>query len=84
MDLSEEDAGFLRDLVKSARQRTHLVSWTDRDGTPRHSALTNAEVVRLNGIAQRHKLSKPETLRQGAHIPVARRAAGPADGSASA
>lgn len=83
MDFSEEDAGFLRDVVKSARQRTHLVSWTDRDGTARHSALTNAEVVRLNGIAQRHKLSKSETLRQGAHIPVARRPAATTDHPAS-
>ena len=72
MDLTEEDAGFLRDLVKSARQRTLVVSWTDRDGTERHSALTAAEASRLKLLAHRHKLSLAETLRQAAHIPVAR------------
>ncbi len=72
MDLSEDETAFLREVVKSARQRTHVVAWTDRDGTPRHTALTPAEVVRLNTIAHRLKLSKPETLRQAAHIPVPR------------
>lgn len=72
MELSEDEAGFLRDVVKSARQRVHVVAWTDRDGTARTSALTSAEVGRLNGIAQRLKISKSEALRQAAHIPVAR------------
>ncbi len=47
----EDEAQFLRNLVKSSRQRPHLVKWTDRDGAERHTVLTQAEVVRLNAIA---------------------------------
>jgi hypothetical protein len=77
MDLPEDELTFLRDLVKASRQRTHLVTWTDRDGTERFTTLTQTEVVRLNGVAQRLKISKAETLRQAAHIPVARLPAPP-------
>lgn len=73
MDLPEEDLGFLSDLVKASRQRVHHVAWTDRDGTPRQTALTPAEVVRVNVLAQRLGISKSELLRQAAHIPVAQR-----------
>ena len=72
MELPEPDLTFLRDLVKSSRQRIHHVRWTDRDGTERLTALTQPESIRLNELAQRLKLSKSETLRQAAHIPVGR------------
>lgn len=72
MNPAEDDPLFLRDLVKAARQRTHHVKWTDRDGTARLSALTASENVRLNHLAQRQKLSPAELLRQAAHIPVAK------------
>ena len=72
MSLSESEQLFLRDLVKVARQRTYHIAWTDRDGTARQSALTNAEVVQLNVIAQKQGTSKSETLRQAAHVPVAK------------
>lgn len=72
MDLPDDELGFLRDLVKASRQRTEHVTWTDRDGTKRLTALTQAELGRLNAIAHRLKLSRSDTLRQAAHIPVAR------------
>jgi hypothetical protein len=72
MDLPDDELGFLRDLVKASRQRTEHVTWTDRDGTKRLTALTQPDLSRLNAIAHRLKLSKSETLRQAAHIPVAR------------
>ena len=71
MNLPEEDQVFLRDLVKVSRQKLHHVNWVDRDGTARTTALSQPEVVRLNAIAQRLKVSKSETLRQAAHVPVA-------------
>jgi hypothetical protein len=72
MDLPEDEIAFLRDLVKASRQRIHHVKWTDRDGTERLTALTQAEVVKVNVIAQRLGISKAEVLRQAAHIPVAK------------
>lgn len=72
MDLPEDEQAFLRDLVKASRQKMHSVQWIDRDGTARHTALTQAEVVRLNTIASRLGTSKSEVLRQAAHIPVAK------------
>jgi hypothetical protein len=69
MDLPEEETTFLRDLVKGSRQKLHHVKWVDRDGTDRVTTLTQAEVVRLNAIAGRLRLSKSEVLRQAAHIP---------------
>lgn len=65
-----DEAQFLRDLVKSTRQRIIHVKWTDRDGTERLTVLSQAESTRLNAIAQARKLSKSEVLRQAAHIPV--------------
>ena len=70
MNLPDDEASFLRELVKISRQKTHHVSWKDRDGTDRQTALSQAEVVRLNGIAQRLKVSKSEVLRQAVHVPV--------------
>jgi hypothetical protein len=72
IDLPEAETSFLKDLVKASRQRPHQVAWTDRDGTERHTALTPVEVMRLNQIAQRLKVSKAEVLRQATHIPVVR------------
>jgi hypothetical protein len=72
MDLPEDESTFLRDLVKTSRQRIHHVKWTDRDGSERLSALTQAEVVKVNVIAQRLGVGKSEVLRQAAHIPVAK------------
>jgi hypothetical protein len=46
------------------------VKWIDRDGTERHTALTQAEVVRLNAIAASRRIAKAEVLRQAAHVPV--------------
>jgi hypothetical protein len=71
MDTPDDEA-FLRDLVKASRQKLHHVKWVDRDGTERQTALTQAETVRLNAIAQRLGTSKSEVLRQAAHIPVKR------------
>jgi hypothetical protein len=70
MELPEDELTFLRDLVKASRQKSHHVKWVDRDGSERMTTLTQAEVVRLNTLAQRLKLSKSETLRQAAHIPA--------------
>lgn len=72
MDLPDDELSFLRDLVKASRQKIHHVKWVDRDGTERLTALAQIEAVRLNGLAQKLKLSKSEILRQAAHIPVTR------------
>jgi len=72
MDLVEDDQGFLRDLVKSSRQKTHVVKWTDRDGSKRQTMLTQAESARINAIAAGLRVSSGEVLRQAAHIPVVR------------
>lgn len=72
MDFLEDEQLFLRDLVKGSRQKIHVVKWTDRDGTDRQTVLNQAEVVRLNTIATRLKISKGEVLRRAAHIPVAK------------
>lgn len=72
MQIPEDEPAFLRELVKTSRQKIHHVKWTDRDGTERQTSLTQAEVVRLNAIAQRLKVSKSEVLRQAAHVPVTR------------
>jgi hypothetical protein len=75
MDPTEEEQAFLRDLVKAARQKHHHVTWQDRDGSERHTTLTQTEVVRLNAIAGRLRVAKSEVLRRAAHIPVSRPAA---------
>jgi hypothetical protein len=72
MDLPEDEQSFLRDLVKASRQKIHLVKWVDRDGTDRQTVLSQTEVVKLNTIASKLKISKNELLRQAAHIPVAK------------
>ena len=72
MDFLEDEQPFLRDLVKATRQKIHVVKWIDRDGTDRQTVLNQAEVVKLNTIAARLRISKSEVLRQAAHIPVAK------------
>ena len=72
MEPSDDEQTFLRDLVKASRQKIHHVKWLDRDGTERLTVLNQAEVARLNAIAARLKVSKSETLRQAAHVPVAK------------
>ena len=77
MNLSEADQDFLRDLVKMSRQRPHHVRWVDRDGTDRVTTLSQADVVRLNGIAHKLGGGKEAALRQGAHLPAAKRPSAP-------
>lgn len=77
MDLPDDEQIFLRDLVKISRQKIHLVQWADRDGSARKTMLSQAEAVRLNTIAAKLRISKSETLRQAAHVPVAKSPAVP-------
>ena len=72
---ADDESRFLRDLVKASRQKIHHVRWVDRDGTERQTALTQPEVVRLNTIASRERISKSEVLRRAAHVPVEKPAA---------
>ena len=72
MDLPDDEKTFLRELIKTSRQKQHHVKWVDRDGTERVTTLTQAESVQLNALAHRAKISKSELLRQAAHIPVAK------------
>jgi hypothetical protein len=70
INLPEDDLTFLRDLVKTSRQKPHRVDWVDRDGTERSTLLSPVEAARLNQLAHGLKVSKSEALRQAAHIPV--------------
>lgn len=73
MDLPETEQDFLRDLVKTSRQRHHHVRWVDRDGSDRITTLSQADVVRLNALAQKLGADKAAVLRQAAHLPAVRR-----------
>jgi hypothetical protein len=75
METPDDEQTFLSSLIKTSRQRSVQVTWTDRDGTPRHTALTLPEAARLNAIARQLKSSPGEVLRQTAHIPLAKTAA---------
>ncbi len=79
METPDDEPSFLRDLVKASRQRTEQVSWTDRDGCARRTALTPVESARLALIARRGGISPGEVLRRAAHIPVPKPAAGVRD-----
>jgi hypothetical protein len=82
MDLPEDDHGFLRDLVKTARQKTIHITWTDRDGTQRQTSLAQAEATKIDAIARRLGISRQETLRRAAYIPAVRtKAKNPPSGS---
>jgi hypothetical protein len=72
MDSPDDEQDFLRDLVKTSRQKPHHVRWVDRDGVERQTSLGPSDVVRLNEIASRLRVSKSEVLRRAAHVPVAR------------
>lgn len=65
----DPDTPFLRELVKTSRQRGQHVKWVDRDGTERLTALTSTEAARLQGIARARRISPAEVLRQTAHLP---------------
>jgi hypothetical protein len=71
MDLTPDDDLFLRALVKSSRQRTVHLKWTDRDGSARVTALQPAEATRLNTLARARRISAEALLREAAHLPVA-------------
>jgi len=68
MNLPDTDQDFLRDLIKLARQRPHPVSWVDRDGTARVTALLPVEMDHLNRLAHQLRLSKSAVLEQGAFL----------------
>jgi hypothetical protein len=70
VETPDDEQIFLRDLVKLSRQKLHHVKWIDRDGVERQTPLSQPEVVRLNTIASRLRVSKSEVLRRAAHIPV--------------
>ena len=71
MNLPDDELAFLRDLVKATRQRRQVVSWVDRDGTRRQTALTEAEATRLKRLAHAEGLAGAELLRRIAFIPQA-------------
>ena len=73
MNLPETEQDFLRELVKQSRQRSHHVRWTDRDGTERITTLGQADVVRVNRLAQQLGLSKEALFKQASHLSPARR-----------
>jgi len=77
-DLPAADQTFLKELVKTSRRKHHHVKWTDRDGTERLTVLDQTEVVRVAKLAHGMGISKPELMRQAAHIPVSK-APAPAD-----
>lgn len=72
MNLPEPDRDFLRQLVKTTRQRAEHVRWVDRDGTPRITTLNSADAARVKQLAKTLAISLEELLRQAAHLPAAR------------
>jgi capsid protein len=64
-----DDSTFLRTLVKSARQRSVHLRWTDRDGSARLTTLTAPEATRVNALARARGLSAEALLREVAHQP---------------
>lgn len=73
MNFPEAEQDFLRDLVKTARQRPHHVRWKDRDGSDRITTLSPADAARLNALAHECGISKDTLLREAAHLPAAKR-----------
>tara|TARA_R110002050_G_scaffold194587_1_gene329396 strand:+ start:305 stop:565 length:261 start_codon:yes stop_codon:yes gene_type:complete len=69
MNLPPADQDFLRDLIKFARQRPNPVSWVDRDGTARVTALLPAEMDHLNRLASQLRVNKSAVLQQAAFLP---------------
>lgn len=70
MDLPDDEQAFLRDLVKTSRQKIVRIQWIDRDGTTRVTPLSQTENARLKDIAGRLGTAPAEVLRRAAHIPV--------------
>lgn len=77
MNLPEADQDFLRDLVKTSRQRSHHVRWVDRDGSDRITTLSAADVARVNALAHQLHVSKDALLRSAAHLPTPKRPPSP-------
>ncbi len=73
MHLPAPDQDFLRDLVKTSRQRSHHVRWKDRDGSERITTLNAADAARLNTLAHQLGLNKDALLVQAAHLPAPNR-----------
>ena len=69
MNLSPDDDTFLRALVKTSRQRTIHLKWTDRDGTGRVTTLLPAEATRVNALARTLGIAPEALLREAAHLP---------------
>ncbi|MDX2187107.1 MAG: hypothetical protein SFV32_09245 [Opitutaceae bacterium] len=72
MDLPDDDIAFLCGLVKLSRQRVNYIHWVDRDGSNRNTAVTAAELERINGLTKKLGISKAELFQKAAHIPVAK------------
>lgn len=70
VNLNETDQDFLRELVKTSRQRPHQVHWTDRDGSARVTALTPTEAARLNTLAHQLGMASAALLQQAARLSV--------------
>jgi hypothetical protein len=68
MNLPASDLDFLRTQIKLARQRPNPVSWVDRDGTARVTALLPADMDHLNRLAKELRLSKSAVLQQAAFL----------------
>jgi hypothetical protein len=79
MDISNEEEILLKSLVKTSRQRTHQVGWTDRDGTKRLTTLSQADLTIVQAIARRLRVNPPDVMRMAAHIPVTKPAPASAD-----
>lgn len=77
MNLPEPEQDFLRELVKTSRQRAQHVRWTDRDGTARVTTMTETDSARLNGLAKQLGLSREALLQQASHLPAIRRPSPP-------
>jgi hypothetical protein len=73
INLPPAEQDFLRDLVKTSRQRPEHIRWVDRDGSNRITALSQADAVRLGALARELGVSKDALLRQAAHLPAAKR-----------
>lgn len=71
MNLPDVDQDFLRQLVKTSRQRSEHVRWIDRDGTVRITTLNAADAARAKGLARTLGVSLEDLLRQAAHLPAA-------------
>ena len=72
-NLPPAEQDFLRDLVKTSRQRPEHIRWIDRDGSNRITTLSQADAARLGALARELGVSKDALLRQAAHLPAAKR-----------